>query len=44
MNWQEIRSHPALEDLPFKLETDRWGHIMMSPASKAFPVRVELPF
>jgi Uma2 family endonuclease len=33
MNWQEICSHPALADLPFKLETDRWGHIVMSPAS-----------
>ena len=33
MNWQEICSHPALRDLPFKLETDRWGHIMMSPAT-----------
>lgn len=33
MNWQEICAHPALKDLPFKLETDRWGHILMSPAS-----------
>lgn len=33
MNWQEIRSHPQLKDLPFKLETDRWGHILMSPSS-----------
>lgn len=33
MNWQEICAHPALKDLPFKLETDRWGHIVMSPAS-----------
>jgi Uma2 family endonuclease len=33
MNWQEICSHPALKDLPFKLETDRWGHIVMSPAT-----------
>jgi Uma2 family endonuclease len=33
MNWQEICAHPALQDLPFKLETDRWGHIVMSPAS-----------
>ncbi len=33
MNWQEICSHPSLKDLPFKLETDRWGHIVMSPAS-----------
>jgi Uma2 family endonuclease len=33
MNWHEICAHPALKDLPFKLETDRWGHIVMSPAS-----------
>ncbi|NEX22439.1 Uma2 family endonuclease [Thiorhodococcus mannitoliphagus] len=33
MNWQEVCSHPALKDLPFKLETDRWGHIVMTPAS-----------
>lgn len=33
MNWQEVCTHPALRDLPFKLETDRWGHIVMSPAS-----------
>lgn len=33
MNWQEVCSHPALKDLPFKLETDRWGRIVMSPAS-----------
>ena len=33
MNWEEICAHPALKDLPFKLETDRWGHIVMSPAS-----------
>jgi Uma2 family endonuclease len=33
MNWQEICSHPVLRDLPFKLETDRWGHIVMSPAT-----------
>lgn len=33
MNWQQICSHPSLKDLPFKLETDRWGHIVMSPES-----------
>jgi Uma2 family endonuclease len=33
MNWQEICTHPALKDLPFKLETNRWGQIVMSPAS-----------
>lgn len=33
MNWQEICDDPTLRDLPFKIETDRWGHIVMSPAS-----------
>ena len=33
MNWQEICDDPTLHDLPFKIETDRWGHIVMSPAS-----------
>jgi Uma2 family endonuclease len=33
MNWQEICAHPALQNLPFKLESDRWGHIVMTPAS-----------
>jgi len=33
LNWQDICAHPALQDLPFKVETDRWGHILMSPAS-----------
>ena len=33
MNWQEVCEHPSLQDLPFKLETDEWGRIVMSPAS-----------
>jgi Uma2 family endonuclease len=33
MNWQAICNNPAFNDLPFKLETDRWGHIVMSPAT-----------
>ncbi|TVQ89489.1 MAG: Uma2 family endonuclease [Chromatiaceae bacterium] len=33
MHWRQIREHPSLQDLPFKIETDRWGHILMSPAS-----------
>jgi hypothetical protein len=33
MNWQEVCAHPALQHLPFKLETNRWGQIVMSPAS-----------
>ncbi|MEW6039542.1 MAG: Uma2 family endonuclease [Pseudomonadota bacterium] len=33
MNWQEICENPLFKNLPFKFETDRWGHIVMSPAS-----------
>ncbi len=33
MNWQEICENPRFRDLPFKFETDRWGRIVMSPAS-----------
>jgi Uma2 family endonuclease len=32
MTWQEICDDPALQDLPYKIETDRWGRLMMSPA------------
>ncbi|MCF7986658.1 MAG: Uma2 family endonuclease [Methylovulum sp.] len=31
MNWQEVCSHPSLQDLPFKIELDENGKIMMSP-------------
>ncbi len=33
MQWQEICDNPLLRDLPFKIETNRWGKIEMSPAS-----------
>ncbi|MGC8495557.1 MAG: Uma2 family endonuclease [Syntrophobacteraceae bacterium] len=33
MEWQEIIEHPSLKDLPFKIETNKWGKIMMCPAS-----------
>lgn len=33
MNWQDLCAHPALQNLPFKLETNQWGQIVMSPAS-----------
>nr|VFK38863.1 MAG: Putative restriction endonuclease [Candidatus Kentron sp. SD]VFK42129.1 MAG: Putative restriction endonuclease [Candidatus Kentron sp. SD]VFK78957.1 MAG: Putative restriction endonuclease [Candidatus Kentron sp. SD] len=33
MNWQEICDAPAFRDLPFKMETNRWGKIEMSPAT-----------
>lgn len=33
MEWQEIIESPLLRDLPFKLETNAYGKIVMSPAS-----------
>ena len=33
MNWQAICDNPLFRDMPFKFETDRWGKIVMSPAS-----------
>ena len=32
MTWAEICEEPALRDLPYKIESDRWGRIVMSPA------------
>lgn len=33
MNWTAICENPVLQNLPFKIQTDRWGNIVMSPAS-----------
>jgi hypothetical protein len=33
MDWAEIVDNPYLQDLPFKIEQDRYGNILMSPAS-----------
>ena len=33
MDWSEIVDNPYLQDLPFKIEQDRYGNILMSPAS-----------
>ncbi len=32
MNWQEVCADTALEDIPYKIELNRWGQIVMSPA------------
>ncbi|CAN2043523.1 putative restriction endonuclease domain-containing protein [Candidatus Magnetomoraceae bacterium gMMP-13] len=32
MNWQEVCENPVLRDLPFKIEMNGWGKILMSPA------------
>jgi Uma2 family endonuclease len=31
MNWAEVVAHPSLQDLPFKIETDERGQIIMNP-------------
>jgi len=31
MNWQEVCEHPDLKDLPFKIELNETGQILMSP-------------
>ena len=33
MTWQAICDNPLFRDMPFKFETNRWGKIVMSPAS-----------
>ena len=38
MEWREVVEHPSLKDLPFKIETNEWGKIMMAPASYAHGV------
>ncbi len=33
MQWQEICDNPLFNDMPFRFETDRWGKVIMSPAT-----------
>jgi len=33
MEWQQVIENPFLKDLPFKIELNKWGKILMSPAS-----------
>ena len=33
MEWTEIINDPSLRDLPFKIETNEWGQIVMSAAT-----------
>lgn len=33
MDWSSVINNPFLKDLPFKVELDKWGRILMSPAS-----------
>ncbi len=38
MDWQEVCENPLLKDLPFKVELNHWGQIVMSPAKSAHSV------
>lgn len=31
LTWEEVCAFPQLNDLPFKIETNEWGQIVMSP-------------
>jgi Uma2 family endonuclease len=33
MEWASVINNPLLRDLPFKIELNKWGKILMSPAS-----------
>ncbi len=35
MQWHQVLTNPALKNLPFKIELDRLGQLLMSPASNA---------
>ncbi len=32
MQWQDVLNDPTLQDLPYKIELNKWGNIEMSPA------------
>jgi Uma2 family endonuclease len=34
MEWSEVLADPSLHDLPYKIETNSYGQIVMSPASR----------
>lgn len=33
MQWAEVLADKSLRDLPYKIELDKWGNVVMSPAS-----------
>ncbi len=33
MDWTEVCQDRSLQDLPFKIELNEWGQVVMSPAS-----------
>ncbi len=39
MEWTEAINNPFLKDLPFKIELNKWGQLLMSPASNNHGIR-----
>ena len=35
MEWSEVINNPILQDLPFKIELNKFGKLLMSPASNS---------
>ena len=35
MDWAAVISNPFLQNLPFKIELNKWGQILMTPASNS---------
>mgnify|MGYP001819234993 CR=1 FL=1 len=33
MEWNQVLEHPSLQNIPFKVELNEWGNIVMTPAS-----------
>src|SRR5438128_4453860 len=33
MDWTEVVNHPSLQDLPFKIETNEFGELILNPSS-----------
>ena len=38
MRWQDVCENPQLQDLPFKMELNHWGQLIMSPAKNIHSV------
>jgi len=36
MTWAEVVEDKFLATLPYRIETDRWGHLVMSPPPRSF--------
>ena len=41
MTWEQICDDPHLRDLPYKIEQDRYGRIVMSPPPRADHARFQ---